>query len=262
MKNFISILIISLFIAFNVNADTDGEITISQNEDNKEVKDCFEPVNRGIFAFNRAIDGLVFKPAAQIYKAVPSPIRNGTSNTLNNLSNLVTIPNNVLQGDFKNAAHNGMRFVINSTVGILGFVDVASWIGLDKKDKEDYGQTLGTWGVGPGCYLVLPILGPSTARDSIGSLVNISGGDPWYNVTVRNDTHYFSDMDYYTSKITTGIDFRAKNLTSIDNLEKNSIDLYAAVRSLYLQDRKRKVNNSKKITETLDDSDWEEIDIQ
>ena len=262
MKNFISILIISLFFTFNVNADTDGEITISQNVDNKEVKDCFEPVNRGIFAFNRAIDGLVFKPAAQIYKAVPSPIRNGTSNTLNNLSNLVTIPNNVLQGDFKDAAHNSMRFVINSTVGILGFVDVASWIGLDKKDKEDYGQTLGTWGVGPGCYLILPILGPSTARDSIGSLVNISGGDPWYNVTVRNDTQYFSDMDYYTSKITTGIDFRAKNLTSIDSLEKNSIDLYAAVRSLYLQDRKRKVNNSKKITETLDDSDWEEIDIQ
>ena len=262
MKNLASILIICLLIAFNVNADTDGEIAISQNEDNKEVKDCFEPVNRGIFAFNRAIDGLVFKPAAQIYKAVPSPIRNGTSNTLNNLSHLVTIPNNVLQGDFKDAAHNSMRFIVNSTVGILGFVDVASWIGLDKKDKEDYGQTLGTWGVGPGCYLVLPILGPSTARDSIGSLVNISGGDPWYNVTVRNDTHYFSDMDYYTSKITTGIDFRAKNLTSINNLEENSIDLYAAVRSLYLQDRKRKVNNSKKITETLDDSDWEEIDIK
>ena len=205
---------------------------------------------------------MVFKPAAQIYKAVPSPIRNGTSNTLNNLSNLVTIPNNVLQGDFKDAAHNSMRFVINSTVGILGFVDVASWIGLDKKDKEDYGQTLGTWGVGPGCYIVLPILGPSTARDSIGSLVNISGGDPWYNVTVRNDTHYFSDMDYYTSKITTGIDFRAKKLKSINNLEENSIDLYGAVRCLYLQDIKRKVKNSKKITETLDDSDWEEIDNQ
>ena len=190
---------------------------------------------------------------------MPSPIRNGTSNTLNNLSNLVTIPNNVLQGDFKDAAHNSMRFVINSTVGILGFVDVASWIGLDKKDKEDYGQTLGTWGVGPGCYLVLPILGPSTARDSIGSLVNISGGDPWYNVTVRNDTHYFSDMDYYTSKITTGIDFRAKNLTSIDNLEKNSIDFYASVRSLYLQDRKQKILNSNKIIDTQDDSDWDDV---
>ena len=161
MKNLTSILIICLFIAFNVNADTDGEITINQNQDNKVVKDCFEPVNRGIFAFNRAIDGFVFKPAAQIYKAVPSPIRNGTSNTLNNLSNLVTIPNNVLQGDFKDAAHNSMRFVINSTVGILGFVDVASWIGLDKKDKEDYGQTLGTWGVGPGCYLCLLYTSPS-----------------------------------------------------------------------------------------------------
>ena len=204
----------------------------------------------------------MFKPAAQIYKAVPTPIRNGTSNSLSNISNLATVPNNILQGNFKDAGHNSLRFVINSTVGILGFVDVASWIGLEKKDKEDYGQTLGAWGVGPGCYLVLPILGPTTARDTIGSFVNISGGDPWYNVTIRNDTQYFSNIDYYTSAITSGIDFRAKNLKSIDSLEKNSIDLYAAVRSLYLQDRERKVKNSNKITETLDDSDWEEIDTQ
>jgi len=262
MKNLFSILLLCLVVAFQVNAGTDGEITMKKNNKTKTTKDCFEPVNRGIFAFNRAIDGFVFKPAAQIYKTIPSPIRNGTSNTLNNISNLVTVPNNLLQGNFKDAGHNTLRFAINSTVGILGFIDVASWIGLEKKDKEDYGQTLASWGVGPGCYLVLPVLGPSTVRDTIGSFVNISGGDPWYNVTVRNDTHYFSNMDYYTSKITSGVDFRAKNLSSIDSLEKNSIDLYAAVRSLYLQDRERKVNNSKKITETLDDSDWEEIDTQ
>ena len=88
------------------------------------------------------------------------------------------------------------------------------------------------------------------------------GGDPWYNITVRNDTNYFKDSDYYFSKGTAGIDFRAKNIDTFDNLEKNSMDFYASVRSLYLQDRKQKILNTKKITETLDDSDWEEIENQ
>ena len=114
-------------------------------------------------------------------------------------------------------------------------------------------------GVGPGCYIVLPILGPSTVRDTFGSAVSLVGGDAWYNVTVRNDTQYFSDIDYYSSKITSGVDFRAKNYDSIENLEKNSLDFYASVKSLYLQDRQQKILNSKKITSTQDDSDWEEI---
>ena len=244
------LLVFSFLIVFasNVNAETD--------------KECFEKVSRGVFKFNQGFDSAILEPVAKAYNKLPEPIRKGTGNFTSNIATLLSIPNHILQGNFKDAGHNSLRFVINSTVGILGFVDVASWIGLEKKDKEDYGQTLGAWGVGPGCYLVLPILGPTTARDTIGSFVNISGGDPWYNVTIRNDTQYFSNIDYYTSAITSGIDFRAKNLKSIDSLEKNSIDLYAAVRSLYLQDRERKVKNSNKITETLDDSDWEEIDTQ
>ena len=128
--------------------------------------------------------------------------------------------------------------------------------------KEDYGQTLGTWGVGNGCYLVLPILGPSTVRDSIGTLTSVLGGDPWYNVTVKNDTRYFKDSDYYVSKGTDGINFRSKNIEAFDNLETNSMDFYASVRSLYLQDRIRKIENSSEITETMNDDDWEEIDTQ
>ena len=88
------------------------------------------------------------------------------------------------------------------------------------------------------------------------------GGDAWYNVTVRNDTRYFSDVDYYSSKITNGVDFRAKNYDSIENLKKNSLDFYATVKSLYLQDRQQKILNSKKIIETQDDSGWEEIETQ
>ena len=174
----------------------------------------------------------------------------------------MTIPNNLLQGEIGLAGKNTGRFIVNSTIGILGFFDPASKIGLNDYEKEDWGQTLGTWGVGEGCYIVLPILGPSTVRDTIGSLANYMGGDAWYNITVRNDTRYVSDFDYYASVGTNGIDFRAKNIESFDNLEKNSLDFYASVKSLYLQDRRKKIANSDDITETMNDSDWDEIETQ
>ena len=91
-------------------------------------------------------------------------------------------------------------------------------------------------------------------------MLTVYGGDPWYNVTVKNDTNYVKESDYYYSKGTEGIDFRAKNLESFDSIEKNSIDFYATVRSLYIQDRQRKINNSNVITESLDDSDWENLE--
>ena len=158
------------------------------------------------------------------------------------------------------AGNTAGRFVINSTVGILGFFDPAAKMGFEKKSREDFGQTLAIWGADTGCYFVLPVLGPTTVRDSIGSLANISGGDAWYNVTVANDTQYFNEADYYLSRVTSGVDFRAKNLESFDSLEKTSIDLYASIRSLYLQDRQRKIQNIDQATETMSDDDWEEID--
>ena len=111
-----------------------------------------------------------------------------------------------------------------------------------------------------GCYLVLPVLGPSTVRDTAGSFINLLGGDAWYNITVRNETQNFRDSDYYISRLATGIDFRAKNIDSLENLEKNSMDFYASIRSLYLQDRQKKISNSKDVTKTQDDSEWEEIE--
>ena len=167
------------------------------------------------------------------------------------------MPNNILQGDFSEAGVNSGRFLINSTLGILGLFDVAQSFGLIKQDREDYGQSLAKLGAGPGCYVVLPILGPSTARDAVASVANFTGGDAWYNITVKNDTTYFKDSDYWYSKASDGINFRAKNIDSFDNLEKNSMDFYASVRSLYLQDRKQKILNSTDITETQDDSDWD-----
>ena len=217
-------------------------------------------MNRATFAFNQALDGIIFKPVASVYKKIPSPLRTGVSNSLDNLSNLVTIPNNILQGDLKLAGINTGRFLINTTVGVLGIFDVAQAIGIIEYEKEDYGQSLARAGVGPGCYVVLPVLGPSTARDTVASAANFLGGDPWYNVTVRNDTNYFNDLDYYSSRVTGGVDFRAKNYDSIENLKTNSLDFYASVKSLYLQDRQQKILNTKKITDTQDDSDWEEIE--
>ena len=249
MKKFLGILFVVLFV-----------FSYSNNSKAEEVKDCFEGLNRATFALNQGLDKVIFEPIAKGYRKLPIPIRTGTSNVLSNLSNLITIPNNVLQGDLKAAGLNTARLTVNTTIGIFGIFDVAQQLGLVKDyKKEDYGQTFGKWGVGEGCYLVLPILGPSTVRDSFGTLASILGGDPWYNISVKNDTRYFKDSDYYVSKGTDGINFRSKNIDSFDNLEKNSMDFYASVRSLYIQDRKQKILNSNKIVETQDDSDWDDL---
>ena len=260
MKKILSISVITFFIFTNAFAGADGELELSKKS--KPVKDCFEPINRVTFAVNQGLDKVIFKPVAIGYRALPSPVRTGVSNALDNLSNLVTIPNNVLQGELKKAGVNTGRFVINTTIGIVGLFDVAQNLGFPEYEREDYGQTLGVMGVGPGCYLVLPVLGPSTIRDTAGSFINIMGGDPWYNASVNGNNEFLSDSDYLASRVLGGIDFRAKNLGSLDNLEKNSMDFYASVRSLYLQDRQQKILNSKETTETMDDGDWEEIDTQ
>ena len=261
IKKIIVIIFTTFALVSNLHAGSDGELILKKNQPS-EIKDCSENFNKASFALNQGLDKVIFKPVASVYRLMPSPVKAGVSNSLNNLSNLVTIPNNILQGEFALAGINSGRFVINTTVGILGLFDVASYLGFEEYTKEDYGQSLAVHGVGPGCYLVLPVLGPSTARDTVSSLANFFGGDAWYNVTVKNDTQYFRDVDYYSSKVTSGVDFRAKNFDSIENLEKNSLDFYASVKSLYLQDRQQRILNSQKIVETQDDSDWEEIETQ
>jgi len=258
MKNFLITSLISVMLASHVSAGTDGENNLSKKVG--PVRDCFEGLNRVTFSLNQGLDKVIFKPVAKAYRVLPSPVRTGTSNALNNLSNLVTIPNNILQGEFKKAGINTGRFAVNTTVGIVGIFDVAKKIGFSEYEKEDYGQTLGVMGFGEGCYLVLPVLGPSTIRDTAGSFINILGGDPWYNASVNGNNEYLGETEYMATKVLTGIDFRAKNIDSFENLEKNSMDFYASIRSLYLQDRQKKIANSNVTTETMDDGDWEEID--
>ena len=262
MEKFLTVSLISLMLTFSVSAGTDGENSLSKKNPNS-VKDCFENINRATFKFNQVLDGAIIEPIAKAYRVLPSPVRAGTGNALNNLSSLVTIPNNVLQGELKKAGVNTARFIVNTTIGVVGIFDVAQKIGFTDYEKEDYGQTLGTMGVGPGCYLILPILGPSTVRDTAGSFINVLGGDPWYNASAGGNNHYLNDSDYITAKVLTGIDFRAKNIDSFKNLEKNSMDFYASVKSLYLQDRQQKIMNTKSkanIEIIYDDGDWEEIE--
>ena len=261
MNKIIITSLISLMLATNVSADTDGENNLSKrNSGEVEVKDCFEGLNRATFSLNQGLDKVIFKPVAKGYRKLPSPIRSGTSNALENISSLITIPNNILQGEFRKAGINTGRFVVNTTVGILGIFDIATKMDFPEYEREDYGQTFGAWGIGAGCYVVLPVIGPSTVRDAFGSFVNVLGGDPYYNASVHGNNQYLSDKAYMTTKVLSGIDFRAKNLESIDNLEKNSLDFYASVKSLYLQDRQRKIANTNASIEIIYEDDWEEIE--
>jgi phospholipid-binding lipoprotein MlaA len=263
MKKFIKIFLISLLLSSNSYAGSDGELELSKK--NRPTKDCFEKINRATFTLNQGLDKAIFKPVAKGYRKLPSPIKTGTSNALENLSNLITIPNNVLQGDLKTAGINTARLVVNTTVGVLGIFDAAEKMGFPEYVKEDYGQTFGKWGVGPGCYLVLPVLGPSTIRDTAASFVNVMGGDPYYNISTNGNNEYLDGKLYAATKTLSAVDFRAKNIETLDNLEKNSVDFYASVRSVYLQDRENKIKNTKRGSIEViykEDEGWEEIDAK
>ena len=222
----------------------------------KATEECFENTSRAVFKFNMAFDNAILGPVARGYNKLPDPIKNGTSNFTSNIGTLLSIPNNILQGNFEQLGHSIGSFVINTSVGILGFLNPAEKMGL-KPHKEDVGQTLGSYGVGTGCYFVLPVLGPTTVRDSIGMLAD-SFVDPFAHVTIREHellSSSGSSLDYYAVKGTTAIDFRADNEVNFESLEKNSIDLYSSLKSIYLQDRNNKINNS---SDSQDD--WGNLD--
>ena len=211
----------------------------------KATEECFEETSRAIFKFNMGFDNMVLEPVAKVYNKLPEPIKNGTSNFTSNIATLLSIPNLILQREMKAAGDATASFLINTTIGVVGLANPAEKLGL-KSQKEDVGQTLGSYGFGAGCYFVLPILGPTTARDSLGMIAD-SFVDPFAHITWRENELFGvsgQKMDYLTVKGTSAVDFRADNVTNFDSLEKNSIDLYASFKSLYLQDRQNKITNS------------------
>jgi len=232
-------------------------VLLSSNLYAETEKECFEKVSRGIFKFNQGFDSSILKPIAKGYNKLPEPIKNGTGNFTSNLGTLLTIPNHLLQGQWRLAGESTASFVINSTIGVLGFANPAAKMGLENQ-QEDVGQTLGAYGFTGGCYFVLPILGPTTVRDSFGMIAD-TFIDPFSHVTLREKelaNVSGNKIDYFSVQGATAVDFRADNMTNLNSLEKNSLDIYAAYKSLYLQNRAKKIGNT---FSSDDDDDWKEL---
>ena len=200
--------------------------------------DPFELLNRFTFAFNMALDTLVFQPVAATYRfLLPVEARNSVRNAVRNLRSPMILINDVLQVEMERARTTLVRFLVNSTMGVLGLFDVADDMGYPYHD-EDFGQTLGAHGVGEGFYLVLPVLGPSSPRDGIGILVDMYL-DPMIYAAEAADIEDF----VLARTLAEGIDKRARNIETIEDLKRDSIDFYARVRSLYRQSRANEINN-------------------
>jgi len=230
MKRVIGIVLLAGLVAgCATNKDPEA---IAQN-------DPYESTNRAIFDFNMKVDRNVAKPVAKFYNhAVPTFARDGLHNFLTNLDKPITLGNDMLQADGPRVGETLCRFTVNTTLGVGGLVDVATMIGVPDH-TEDFGQTLGTYGVGEGPYIVVPFMGPDPPRDIAGDVVdifmdpltyiNFHGSDTWYAVRAGTEV----------------LDLRARNVDNLEQIERTSIDFYATTRSLYRQYRNAEIRNGK-----------------
>lgn len=199
--------------------------------------DPFESFNRGMFAFNEMLDHLILEPTARVYHAVvPEPLREGVANAVRNLGSPVILANDILQGDRKRASDTMVRFMVNSTIGLGGLIDAAGYMGVPYH-QEDFGQTLAVWGVGPGPYMVVPILGPSNPRDFTGKVVD----------TAINPLTWILLDQPLEERLAPGaiqlVVGRESILDEYANLRATSPDLYASVRDIYGQIRQTAISN-------------------
>jgi phospholipid-binding lipoprotein MlaA len=215
--------------------------------------DPIETPNRFIFSVNRAVDVMAIRPIAVMYRDwVPEPAQKSVRNLLDNLGEPVTAINEVFQGDPSRAGVTLARFVVNSTIGLAGLFDVASMLGMPRT-KTDAGQTIGMWagkGVEPengGFYLVLPLAGPSNARDATGLMVDYAI-DPFQILPIAfNWDFWYYSLPRYALNV---IDYRSRTMFALDDLEKNSVDYYAALRSAYTQNRAELIRAKRDKTDT------------
>lgn len=210
---------------------TDSQVAQAQRQADS-TNDPLEPFNRGVFWFNEGVDYVLLRPAAEVYRAVlPDPAQTGIRNVLRNLRSPLDFTNQLLQGDTKGAGDVIKRFVINSTVGIVGLVDVAAENGIPY-EYESLDQTLAVWGLPEGPYLVLPVLGSSSVRDAFGTAGEFFA-DPVSNYASNTDRDWIS----YTRAGLYAVDTRASYIDALDDIKRNSFDYYASMRSLYRQRR-------------------------
>ena len=244
MKVKINILILIPIVFFSLplwSLDSDEintnpeDFETSYNED--EIYDPLEAVNRAIFKFNNVADKIILEPVAKGYRKLPTPIQAGFGNFLNNLKMPLVVVNQLLQGQGGNAIETTGRFIINSTAGLLGLIDVAEKIGLEQK-QEDFGQTLATWGIGDGFYIVLPIFGPSNLRDASGMLLT--------SITDPINAYAVNQKEGWVIPVKTAanaVNDRSEIIDEVNALRDNSMDYYAAVRSSYYQNRNAAILN-------------------
>jgi phospholipid-binding lipoprotein MlaA len=211
-----------------------GCATTRDARDARNAQDPLEQLNRSIYGFNDAADRVVLKPLATVYsEVVPPPVRGGVTNFFGNFRDVTTAANGLLQGKFKQAASDVGRVAVNTTVGLLGVFDVASRVGLSKHD-EDFGQSLGYWGVAEGPYLVLPILGPSTVRDAIGLVPDFYVTDPQFYIFDHSPESWIA----LTTRV---VNVRANLLDVEGLLRQAALDEYSFLRDAYLQRRRSQV---------------------
>lgn len=220
-----------------VSPAADPAAAAAQDAPQAVVYDPIEGTNRGLFGVHQSLDRNVLGPVARGYKAVtPSPVRRGVRNVLDNLGEPVTFINDVLQGRPSRAGETATRFMTNSTVGVLGVFDVAGGLGVERHD-EDFGQTLGVWGVRPGPYIFVPVIGPTNARDLTGRVVDIA-------------LNPINALDFdgagaarTTATVVNGVDARAAADEQLAALNASATDPYATYRSLYAQNRAARIAN-------------------
>lgn len=242
VKSFLALFIISAYVAAGapvyaeVSATDKGSIILAATLDEDGVNDPLEPVNRAIFGFNEVVHENLLGPVANAYnRNVPQTVRTGVSNFLTNLSSPISIANNLLQGDVAAAFDLLVRLIVNSTIGIGGIADVMG----GEYRSEDFGQTLGVWGMGEGFYLVLPVFGPSNPRDLVGKFIVDPYFDPFAHWVDNTDR----DTVSYAKQGASGIDEFAGVVDELNQIRKTSVDYYAAIRSLYRQKRKSEISN-------------------
>ncbi len=231
--------VLGVGLATPAAAEADSGVQIAQApSDTDTAKDPLEDINRAIFEFNEFLQTILLRPLAEVYKFIlPDFLEEGVHNILRNLRTPVILANDILQFEGERALQTVERFVINSTIGVAGFMDVAEDMGIPGHN-EDFGQTLGSWGVGEGFYLVLPLLGPSNPRDAIGKLADIYL-DPLYQWSDNTDR----DEINYSRTGVSGVDTYSRVMDDLKKLKETSIDYYAAVRSITRQRRKAEIRN-------------------
>lgn len=241
-KQFLSVMVVMAFLPLSAIANDsydadefESDDYLSFSQEARASNDPLEGVNRVFHDFNAVLDHIILEPASELYTfALPQVARNSVYNFLENIEAPVVFANSILQGDPQNVFVTFWRFIFNSTLGVAGLFDIATELGMPERNHEDFGQTLGVWGVGQGPYLVIPFLGPSSLRDAPGQFID---------ALINPLTYALEPLESTALLVTDVVDTRARLDRFIDQIDETSLDSYATFRSLYLQRRQGLVNN-------------------